>query len=595
MQNPSDVELEPSHQLNQLRQQQTVLAKFGELALRCDKLDEILTEACRLVGEGLGTDLAKVMTLEDGGETLLVRAGVGWKPGIVGVLTLKVAESKLESLAFQTGDPTISPNIATETRFEYPAFLIDNGVKAMANVAIIGRDGRPPFGLLQINSRAPRLFTDDDTAFLRSYANLIAAAVERLHVLGDVRAALVKASDAQQAADRASHSKSRFLAHMSHELRTPLNGILGYAQLLHLEGGLSVTQAARVDNMLGAGEHLLQMINSVLDLSEIEADHIEIQPIEFSLRSLAETCLGFIRPAAEAKGLGLGLMVAPDAPVSVVADPTRLRQILLNLLGNALKFTKRGSVELRLRLSFDGNKLRVEVADTGPGISAEQRGFLFRDFERLDNEATHTVEGAGLGLAISARLTALLGGRIGHEDNPPGGSVFWLELPLGAGLYSAPPSAKVTTTALPLPDPLAILTPLRALRVLVVDDVAMNRDIAGAFLCANGHEVTYAEGGLEAVAVVTTTDFDVVLMDVRMPKVDGIEATRRIRLLKGPRRHVPIVALTAQAFPEQVELCRQAGMNSHVTKPFTPDVLNDAVVHAAAKHPFPANMSSTAI
>jgi signal transduction histidine kinase len=153
------------------------------------------------------------------------------------------------------------------------------------------------------------------------------------------------------------------LAHMSHELRTPLNGVLGYAQLLHLEGGLSVNQAARVNNMLGAGEHLLQMINSVLDLSQIEADQVEIQPIEFDLRSLAETCLDFVRPAAKAKSLGLGLMVAPDGPLSIVADPTRLRQVLLNLLGNALKFTKRGSVELRLRLSSDGNRLRVEVAD----------------------------------------------------------------------------------------------------------------------------------------------------------------------------------------------------------------------------------------
>jgi CheY-like chemotaxis protein len=310
------------------------------------------------------------------------------------------------------------------------------------------------------------------------------------------------------------------------------------------------------------------------------------------LRSLAETCLVFVRPAAEAKNLRLGLMVAPDIPDSVVADPTRLRQILLNLLGNALKFTKWGSVELRLRLSSDGNRVRVEVADTGPGISAEQRGLLFRDFERLDNENNHMVEGAGLGLAISARLTVLMGGRIGHEDNPPGGSVFWLELPLGVGIYSTPPIANVTTPA--MPDPLASLTTLRALRVLVVDDVAMNRDIAGAFLCAKGHEVTYVEGGLEAVAAVATTDFDVVLMDVRMPGVDGIEAARRIRLLKGPRRHVPIVALTAQAFPEQIELCRQAGMNCHVTKPFTRDVLNDAVVRAAAKHPFPAIMSSTA-
>ena len=175
-----------SDHLEPLRQQ-TVLAKFGELALKSDDLDEILTEACRLVGEALGTDLAKVMELQEDGETLLVRAGVGWKPGIVGKVTLKVTDNTSEGLALKTRKPMISPNIATETRFKYPQFLIDNGVQAVANVVIIGGQDKPPFGILQIDSRQPRQFTDNDTAFLRSYANLLAAAVDRLHVIGKVR------------------------------------------------------------------------------------------------------------------------------------------------------------------------------------------------------------------------------------------------------------------------------------------------------------------------------------------------------------------------------------------------------------------------
>ncbi len=566
----------PRH-LDQLRQQ-TVLAKFGELALKSDSLDKILAEACRLVGEGLGTDLAKVMKLEDDGETLLVRAGVGWKPGIVGVLTLKVADSTSESLALKTGDPTISPNVATETRFKYPQFLIDNGVKAMANVAIIGSEGRPPFGILQIDSREPRQFTDDDTAFLRSYANLIAAAVDRLRVIGEMRHALIEASNARDEADRASHAKSRFLANMSHELRTPLNGILGYAELLRVEGGLSVIQKARVDAMRGPGAHLLLMINRVLDLSGIEAELVKLEPVECDLRSLAETCLSFVRPAAEARSLRLGLVAAPDMPPTVFIDPVRLRQVLLNLLGNAVKFTKQGSVELRLRRSSDKARLLVEVVDTGPGIPAEQRHRLFREFERLDANSTSLVEGTGLGLAISARLAAYMGGRLHYEDNPPGGSIFRLELPLAAGSRPAPPPANVPARG--PPDTPAVPTPARALRVLVVDDIAMNRDIAGSLLRAGGHEVAYAEGGAAAVEAVAAGDFDVVLMDVRMPEVDGIEATRRIRLLTGTRRQVPIVALTALAFPEQVEICRRAGMKGHVTKPFTLDTLNDAIARA---------------
>ena len=384
---------------------------------------------------------------------------------------------------------------------------------------------------------------------------------------------------AKTEAEQASRAKSRFLAGMSHELRTPLHGILGHAELLRLEGGLSVAQAVHVGAMLGAGRHLLEMINGVLDLSEIEAERVELRPAAVDLRGLATACLDLVRPAAEAKGLALTLEVAPGTPPGTVADPTRLRQVLLNLLGNAAKFTAKGAVGLRLAAA--GDWLRIEVADTGPGIPAERRDGLFHDFERLGAEDT-AVEGAGLGLALSARLAALLGGRLGHRDNPGGGSVFWLELPLAApapapvrgkpGLLDAAQAAPAAAAVCPL-------------RVLVVDDVTMNRDIAGSFLRAASHEVACAEGGAEAVELAAASDFDVVLMDVRMPGMDGLEATRRIRALVGPRGRVPIVALTAQAFAEQVSECRKAGMDSHLAKPFTPDALRDAVAQAAAAGP----------
>jgi len=583
---PPNVRHNPSNRLAQLRQQ-TVLASFGKLALTSGNLDEILTEACRLVGEGLGTDLAKVMKLQDDGENLLVRAGVGWKPGIVGALTLKVADSTSESLALKTGNPTVSPNIATETRFKYPQFLIDNGVEAMANVAIIGSGGRAPFGILQIDSRKPRRFTNHDTAFLSSYANLIAAAVDRLRVMKELRDALVEASKARDEADRANRAKSRFLSNMSHELRTPLNGILGYAQLLHLEGGLRATQLAKVDAMLSAGGHLLQMINRVLEISEIESEHIKLKPLRFDLRSCVNMSLDVVRPAAEAKSLELDLVAAPNVPRFVQMDPVRLRQVLINLLGNAVKFTEQGAIEVRLKLSPSGDRLRVEVADTGPGIPIEQHHRLFHDFERL---ATGGAEGAGLGLSISARLTRLMGGDLCQEENPQGGSIFWLELPIGASLCSELSPSSVSPVDAPgtLPD----TTSARALRVLVVDDTAMNRDIAGSFLRSAGYEVAYAEGGAEAVEAIAAEDFDAILMDVRMPEMDGIEATRRVRLLSGARGQVPIVALTAMAFPEQVAACRSVGMNAHVTKPFTLTMLNDAIVHAIKEAPVGGDANS---
>jgi len=380
---------------------------------------------------------------------------------------------------------------------------------------------------------------------------------------------------ARDKAERATRAKSSFLSGMSHELRTPLNGILGYAELLRREGGLNVAQVARVEAMLGAGTHLLQVINRVLDLAEIETGHVDVQTSDADLPRIARTCLDLVRPTAAAKSLALNLVIDPDVPCHVMTDPTRLRQVLLNLLGNAVKFTAQGTVELRLRTTAHGAGLRLEVADTGPGIPAEQCHRLFQEFERLDAGTEGKVEGAGLGLALSARLAVLMGGRLGHDDNPGGGSVFWLALPAVVP-RAASPFTPEASNGRPTP------AHSSALRVLVVDDNAMNRDIAGSFIHAAGHHVVCAEGGAEAVTAAATSDFDVVLMDVRMPRMDGLEATRRIRALEGWRGQVPIVALTAQAFTEQVDECRRAGMNGHLTKPYTPDALLAAVARAAA-------------
>jgi PAS domain S-box-containing protein len=385
---------------------------------------------------------------------------------------------------------------------------------------------------------------------------------------------------ARDAAEHANHAKSRFLAGMSHELRTPLSGILGYAQLLQMEGGLNPTQTARVDAMMGAGRHLLHMIASVLDLAKIESEYEELHLVELDVQQLAMSCLDLIRPAAAAKHLELSFIIDPNTRPGMLTDPTRLRQVLLNLLGNAVKFTVRGIIELRLLSASDSRALRFEVIDTGPGVPADQRTKLFQEFERLDSVGTSAIEGAGLGLSLSARLATLMGWRIGHDDNPGGGSVFWLELPLNAAAEHRPPMA-APVAEVPDAAPLRAKATQSALHVLVVDDVAMNRDIAASFLRAAGQVVDTVEGGAEAVAAVAGRDFDVVLMDVRMPVVDGLEATRRIRALGGARARVPIVALTAQAFTEQVAECREAGMDDHLVKPFTPATLLAATVHAA--------------
>jgi CheY-like chemotaxis protein len=375
-------------------------------------------------------------------------------------------------------------------------------------------------------------------------------------------------------AEQASLAKSRFLAGMSHELRTPLNGILGYAHILQREGGLSAVQAARVDAMLAAGNHLLGTINSVLTLSEIEAEHVDLHVCDVDLGNIAAECCDMVRAVAEAKHLSLGHAAAPGIAHRVTTDPKRLRQILLNLLGNAVKFTGNGGISVRVAPAADGG-LRVEVADTGPGIPAELRGRLFNDFQRLDSLAGAAIEGSGLGLALSAKLTALIGGRIGHNDNPGGGSVFWLELPLALPrvrpqALPAEPDAPPTEKRLPL-------------RILITDDVPMNCEIARCFLAGAGHQVTCVESGAAAIAAASGQDFDVILMDVRMPEMDGMEATRRIRCLGGARASVPIIGVTAQAFAEQVADCRKSGMDAHLSKPFTPDELLSAVSRAASQ------------
>jgi len=360
--------------------------------------------------------------------------------------------------------------------------------------------------------------------------------------------------------EAASLAKDRFLASMSHELRTPLHGILGYAELMSLENDLNTTQSERLEAMLASGQHLLGMINATLDMSRIEADELELLPADIDLPDLVRTCLNVVRPAADAKGLALG--PAPSVPRRLFADPTRVRQVLINLLGNAVKFTLTGSVEVRIRQTEGGACIRLEVVDTGPGIRLRHRDKLFQTFERLNADADSGVEGAGLGLAIAARLVQLMGGRIGYLDNPGGGSVFWLELPAYEHLLAAKNEA----------DTLALDERPR-LRVLVVDDEALNRSIASGFLSKAGHEVVCVNNGEAAIEAATAGGFDVILMDVRMPGMNGMEATREIRRLPGPRGAVRVVAVTAQAFAQQIEMCRQAGMDGHVSKPFKQAVL----------------------
>ncbi|SDB66872.1 ATP-binding protein [Belnapia rosea] len=376
---------------------------------------------------------------------------------------------------------------------------------------------------------------------------------------------------ARDAAEAASAAKTRFVGMLSHELRTPLNGIFGHAQLLGADPDLTPAQRRCAEQITASGEHLMSMIRELLDLAAIEAGKVTLSPAPVGLAALAEACTALIRPAAAAKGLAFGVEMAPRAAGWVSVDALRLRQVLLNLLGNAVKFTTRGEVVLRIHPGAEG-RTRFEVSDTGPGMTEAERASIFQEFLRL--AGAERAEGSGLGLAITARLVALMGGSIGCDSQPGQGSLFWVELPLPPAQPDAATEAAAPSALLPLGEPL---------RLLLADDVLVNREVARALLNAAGHEVEVVADGAQALQAALAEDWDAVLLDIHMPVMDGLTAARGIRAATGPRARVPILAVTASANRAEVEECLSAGMDAHVEKPLRAWELQNALAGIRAR------------
>ena len=381
---------------------------------------------------------------------------------------------------------------------------------------------------------------------------------------------------ARDLAQQASLATSRRISLIPHEWRTKLHGILGSGELLSLEGGLTPTQSARLDVMIRSGQHLLGAIDALFDVSTIETGWLVLPPAGTELSHLVHACLDVVRPAAETKGLTL--YVSATQLLYVQVNPARLHQVLINLLGNAVKFTSAGAIDVRLSKTQDSTHVRVEVVDTGPGILPCRRDRVLPSFERLNSGTADGVAVTGEGLGAAARLIHDMDGRIGWDANPGGGSIFWFELPMqsrSTGIsHGAAPAAPVHR---------------RRLRVLLADDEALNRSIAGAFLVRAGHEVVFVDNGWAAVETAGTGDFDVILMDVQMPGLNGMDATRRIRALAAPRGKVRVIAATAHNLPYHIEMCRQAGMDGHVAKPFKQATLL-AALETSTSNPTPASM-----
>ncbi|GGF26114.1 hypothetical protein GCM10011611_35210 [Aliidongia dinghuensis] len=398
---------------------------------------------------------------------------------------------------------------------------------------------------------------DQSGRIVRSLAVMVDV-TERNRAEAALRASEARLLEEKSRAEDASRAKSEFLANMSHEIRTPLNGVIGLADLL-LGSELTETQRRHANLLKDSGKSLLAILNDILDLSKIESGKVELASVSMSLGGVAEAAMAIVRPQGEAKGLTLELELADDLPPWTLGDPIRLRQVLLNLLSNAVKFTERGLVRLSVAMRPAEASLAVHftVTDTGIGVPTDRRHLLFENFSQVDRSIHRRFGGTGLGLAISKRLVEGMGGEIGFTSNDEGhGSVFWFMLPVRAAASPTP----------------SILSPsagaaARPLRILVAEDIPINQLVVEATLTAAGHEVALAANGTEAVRTLAAGAFDLVLMDVEMPEMDGMAATRAIRALDGACARVPIIALTANAMDEQIRLCRASGMDDHLAKP----------------------------
>ncbi|MGA2274914.1 MAG: response regulator [Bryobacteraceae bacterium] len=396
----------------------------------------------------------------------------------------------------------------------------------------------------------------------------------------------------KQAAEQASRAKSEFLANMSHEIRTPLNGILGFAGLM-AESQLTSLQREHNEAVRSSAENLLVVINDILDFSRVEAGRLELESLDFSVRKCVDAALGSVQSLAAEKGLATSIQIDDDVPDWVRGDPHRLRQVLLNLLGNAVKFTAAGGIAVRVFLVREQDAaasgsdrapapqhIQFAVSDTGIGIPEPQRDLIFQPFRQADGSVTRRFGGTGLGLAISRKLVAMMGGRMWLESTEGQGSTFFFTVPVPPG--QGPAAGEEPGTAAggqsPVEQPLR-----RPLSILVAEDNAVNQRLIRILLEKRGHRVTMVGNGAAALEAWHQDRFDCILMDIQMPEMDGYEATRRIRAEESRTgAHIPIIALTAHAMKGDRDKCLQAGLDSYISKPIQTAALDAALANLTA-------------
>lgn len=526
------------------------------------EFDAVLDRILMNVGLVVPHDEANIMLIS--GDDAYVCQSRGKSPSPILSVHLPISETPHLRQMIDTGAPLIISDIAAQ-----PSWLDrseSRWIRSYLSAPI--RVKAETVGFINLDSTVPDFFTADHAARLAIFADQAATAVHNARLYQQAQSELAERrriegelQQAKEAAEAASQAKGAFLANMSHELRTPLNAILGFAQLLARDPNLTADQLDSLKTIQHSGEHLLTLINDVLDMSKIEAGRLTLRPADFDLRHMLNGLEDLFKLRAADKHLTLLFDIAPDLPSYVRADEGKLRQVIINLLGNAVKFTTSGGVALRA--AYQQDRLRVEVEDSGPGLTAEDLALIFKPFVQAPN-GPKVLEGTGLGLSISYEFVRLMGGELRVNSTPGQGSTFAFEVPVALSTEAEVPRAQVIRRVIGLEPGQP------RYRLLVVDDRAVSRLLLIKLLAPLGFEVREAANGQEALAVWADWQPHLIWLDMRMPVMDGHEAARQIKHAAGESAPV-IIALTASAFQEERESILAEGFADFLRKPFRED------------------------